>query len=293
MHWIILIFSALAAALALVFSQLSDTNSAKGAISIKQFIHHTVVALPIIVTMLIAGLNYFRPGNKWVLLRAKAEAIKTEIFRYRTLNSLRILLGNDKKPYDESTLVDQINSTCESTMQTELNQTAISPYSGPIPPKGAVADGDDGFMNLDGEEYFSFRLEDQKEFYSNRAQRLAKKLKKFKWLILGVSGVGTFLAACGFEIWVALSTTLVGTLTTLLEYQQLENTMMIYIQARSSLESLGGSWKALSQEQKEDPEKIDVFVDRTENILLSEHHKWLKIREEGLNKIRKYYEREA
>jgi protein-S-isoprenylcysteine O-methyltransferase Ste14 len=49
-----------------------------------QIVHNIIVLLPIIVSILIAAASRFTPGSKWVLLRANAEAIKREIYHYRT-----------------------------------------------------------------------------------------------------------------------------------------------------------------------------------------------------------------
>ncbi len=46
-------------------------------------IHYLLLAAPIIVTILITAASRFKQGNKWLLLRAGAEAIKREIFRFR------------------------------------------------------------------------------------------------------------------------------------------------------------------------------------------------------------------
>ena len=46
-------------------------------------IKYLLISLPIFLTILITAASRFKQGNKWLLLRAGAEAIKREIFRYR------------------------------------------------------------------------------------------------------------------------------------------------------------------------------------------------------------------
>jgi TRPM family ion channel/conflict system pore-forming effector with SLATT domain/uncharacterized protein DUF4231 len=46
-------------------------------------VYYLLIVIPIILTILIAAANRFKQGNKWLLLRASAEAIKREIFRFR------------------------------------------------------------------------------------------------------------------------------------------------------------------------------------------------------------------
>src|SRR5262249_52537779 len=47
-------------------------------------LHWSVVAIPILGSVLVALANRRAAGKRWVLLRAAAEAAKTGIYRYRT-----------------------------------------------------------------------------------------------------------------------------------------------------------------------------------------------------------------
>ena len=51
-------------------------------------LHWAVVAAPILASVLIAVANRRATGKRWVLLRGAAEAIKVEIYRYRTRTGL-------------------------------------------------------------------------------------------------------------------------------------------------------------------------------------------------------------
>ena len=46
-------------------------------------IYYLLIVIPVALTVLVTAANRFKQGNKWLLLRATAEAIKREIFRYR------------------------------------------------------------------------------------------------------------------------------------------------------------------------------------------------------------------
>jgi hypothetical protein len=50
--------------------------------------------LPIVTSILVAVINRFKAGNKWILLRSAAEAIKREIYRYRG----RVEIHNNPQP---------------------------------------------------------------------------------------------------------------------------------------------------------------------------------------------------
>ena len=48
-----------------------------------RLIYYVLIVIPILLMILITAANRFKQGNKWLLLRASAEAIKREIFRFR------------------------------------------------------------------------------------------------------------------------------------------------------------------------------------------------------------------
>src|SRR5581483_4945175 len=84
-------------------------------------IHQALIIIPILVTVLIAAANRFKQANKWLLLRAGAEAIKREIYRYRTR-------AMDYKQEPEQQLAQRVEDVTRRTMRTEVNLSAIMPY---------------------------------------------------------------------------------------------------------------------------------------------------------------------
>jgi hypothetical protein len=136
------------------------------------------------------------------------------------------------------------------------------------------------------ERYISIRLGDQLNYYRGKTVQLEKRLKRSHWLIYRFGGLGTLLAAVGLELWVALTTALVGMFATLLEYRQVENTLMKYNQAETHLTNIQTWWAALSEEGKTDPQNIDILVERTEEVLGSELAGWVQRMEDALSKLR-------
>ena len=121
-------------------------------------------------------------------------------------------------------------------MKTDVSLHGLYKYDGPLPPKmyGAAED-DDGYSTLSEEQYIKIRIDDQISYFQNTAFKLEKQLKILQWLILLSGGAGTFLAAAHFQIMIALTTTLVATFVSFLEYKQIENTLIKYNQARTEL----------------------------------------------------------
>ncbi|MGC2570997.1 MAG: SLATT domain-containing protein [Candidatus Nitrosopolaris sp.] len=116
---------------------------------------------------------------------------------------------------------------------------------------------------------------------------MSQTLTKLQSLIYVIGGIGTFLAAVGLQLWVALTTTLIGVLTTFLEYRQLENNLMKNNQAATSLDDIKVWWVALSSEEKVKSENVDKLVGSAETILQGELASWVQQMENALAKITK------
>ncbi len=251
-----------------------------------QVLHYIIVIVPIVISILVAAINRFKAGNKWILLRAGAEAIKREIYRYRS----RVDFYHNPQPPQktpEAELARRMEDTSQRLMQTDVNLSGLWPYSGPIPPVmyGAAAE-DDGFSFLSPDRYLTVRLGDQLSYYRQKTNRLDKQLKVLHWLIYIFGGLGTLLAAAEFELWVALTTSIVGTFTAYLEYQQVENTLIKYNQAAADLANIEAWWTALTAEEKADQKNIDQLVGHTEKVLESELTGWVQQMENALSKLR-------
>jgi hypothetical protein len=339
-----------------------------------------ILVLPIIISILVAAANRFKAGNKWVLLRASAEAIKRRIYCYRTRteilsdqhylfswkkvpgdddmnlkNFLRKELGiewaenakitasndgkslhiskdnefaditldeckenamlkiSDGRSYNlrvreeseelkvyhqnasrETILTSRIEDISRKLMQTDVNLSALNPYKGQIPPKMyGAASNDNGFSCLTPDEYLKIRLGDQLSYYQLKTNKLEKQLKFLQLSIYIFGGIGTFLAAMNWQLWIALTTTLVGTFTTYIEYQMVENTLMKYNQAATDLANIKGWWISLPTKEKEDQKNIDKLVEHTERILQTELTGWVQQMEDALIELREKEEKEV
>lgn len=251
---------------------------------VDKFLYLIVVAIPITVSLLIAAVNRFSPGNKWLLLRSSAEAVKRQIYRYRTRAD--IYSEENLNASREFVLARKLQRISEHLMSSEISLSALREYDGPIPPKFAVAEGDDAFSVLSPERYVTYRLEDQINYYRRASSKLGKKLKKLQWLIYGFGALGTLLAALEYEIWIALTTALVGAFSTYIQYQQLETKMMKYLQTASDLENVRAWWFALSSEEQAKQKNIDILVRQTEQFLESEISGWIQEMQEALAELR-------
>ena len=245
-------------------------------------LHYAIVAVPITLAIVMAASNRFKAGNKWILLRAGAEAIKREVFRYRArADTYRRDESSTAISADER-LAREIRSITGQMMKTEVNVGALRPYNGPIPPTMS----DDGFSALSPDRYVSLRLCDQLDYFRRTTRKLDRKLKALQWLIYIFGGVGTLLAALGFELWVAVTAALAVSFATYIEYQQTENTLMKYNQAATDLANVHTWWSALPPNDRADPGNVNKLVAHTERTLETEHIGWVQRMHDALEGLR-------
>src|SRR5262249_17130373 len=229
--------------------------------------------------------NKFRPANKWILLRGSAEAIKREIYRYRSRTGD---YGKDHLTTNsrDDVFHERLEPVSRRLMQTDVNHSALKPYKGPVPPNEVGQQNDDGFSFLTPERYIELRLEDQLKYYSNKTPKLEKQINQMQVAILVAGGVGTLLAAVHAELWVALTTALATALTTWLASHQLDETLVRYNQSATDLANVRDWWTKLSPAAKPNAKNIHQLLEVTEKVLESELSGWVQRMENALAQLK-------
>lgn len=252
-------------------------------------LYYLIILVPIVVTALLTVSNRFKPRKKWILLRGSAEGIKKETFRYRS----RIGDYSDKKTVQaespisrEAVLTEKISTISQRLMQTEVNTLSLPALNGPLPPKGCVAKSDDGFSLLTPTRYLEVRLVDQLTYYGSKTRKLDRQMTQLQWAIFIIGGVGTFLAAVGAQLWIALTTALVTALTAYVGHLQIEHSLIQYNQAATDLSNVRAWWTALSTEEKAKQDNRDTLVDKSEKILESELTGWVQQMQDTMADVR-------
>ncbi len=243
----ILALGVLATALALGQTQLESLGWLKVNSFPDQLYHFFVIVVPILVTILLGIVTYFKWGEKWVLLRNSREVLKREIFLYRTHTEryaeppvAPVHPGARKSA--EQKLAEKVKLLSQQLMQTEVNMDAMTISTPPRLPRFGVADEDDGYSDLSPDDYIKFRLDDQRSYYRQRA---------VKWS----------------------------------RHMQVVNTLTKYNQAATSLEDVKQWWTALPEAEKHQPENFHKLVEATEKVLESEHSSWVQNMQRALNKL--------
>src|SRR5205823_5672941 len=187
------------------------------------WLRYPIIVIPIVTAILLAYYNKFRPANKWILLRGSAEAIKREIYRYRSRTgdySEGRLTTNSR----DDVFHERLEPVSRRLMQTDVNHGGLEPYNGTLPPEmeggrsqhsrlfarvivqsaavlpvgplvryaktlaptapACPQKNDDGFSFLTPERYIDLRLEDQLKYYSGKTPKLEKQIKQMQVTIL-------------------------------------------------------------------------------------------------------------
>ncbi len=269
---------------ALSFQALKEGNILMGDTIAWWIFYILVISLPIITSIAIAAANRYKAASKWLLLRYSADTIKRKIYSYRV--QVKYGFGN---PAEE--LRAEVEKVSGNLMRTEVNESALIPYKGPIPPRMyGAAEYDDGLSPLDPDQYIEIRIGDQVNFYEQRTQEKETELRRAQWGILIAGGIGTFLAAVNLSLWVPLTTAVATAIATYLLSEQQQETIIKYNQAKNDVKNIELKWAQLPMSEKEKPENIELLVTATEEVLARELTGWIQQMEDALAQVSAQYE---
>jgi hypothetical protein len=239
-----------------------------------------VIVAPITVSILLAGTIKFGRGVSWILLRASAETIKQEIYRYRTQ------VGNYSDPMSRDINFAQVIQTInERLMKTQVNQGCLAWSQVKIADRksllttihGAIGDQDkDPFSALTADQYREYRALDQLAWYRKKTLDLDKKWQQWQWSIYVLGGVGTFLAAIKWDVWIAVSNAIAASILSFLEFRRFDATLIGYNQTATNLENILCWWHALTKESQADRKNVEKLVESSEKVIQAETTGWVQ-----------------
>lgn len=257
---------------------------------LRDVLRYAIILVPITLAGLLTAAARFGSGNKWLVLRGSAEAVKREIFRYRARAVVYSETGHTRTPR-QVRLSERVGTIAGGVMKTDVNRAGLHPYVGPLPPRSSVAEGDDGFSLLTPEQYLEVRVLHQAKWYQRKVILVERKHRLLRWAVIAFGALGTLLAAIGFELWIAVTTAVIGAVTTYLEYTQVENTLLHYNQAATDLETIRRWWISLPADAKLKQANVNKLVDQAEGIMQSESTGWLQEMQDAMADLRRVQER--
>ena len=252
-------------------------------------LHWVVIAIPISVSVLIAWSSRRADGHRWLMLRAAAEAVKAEIYRYRT----RTTVYQHKQPEGRTSarrrmqmLEAHLDEIDTRLVRSEASSAPLTPYAGPLPPQMYGANrNDDGLSPLDAERYLQIRVGDQISYYHRRIRRLYRLRTVLELLAISAGGTGAILAAIGLDVWIGLTGGMSTAALAYLGYLQVDNSIVAYNRAASNLAGLERRWRAHGPHRR-GAAASDDLVTEVEAVLVHERSGWVHQMSEALQDLK-------
>lgn len=249
-------------------------------------LHWVVVAIPILAAVLVAAAGRRAVGQRWVMLRAAAEAIKSEVYRYRALSGCAGQASGEEHDRHQRGLAAHLEHVENRLMHTDASSGPLTPYDGPLPPKmyGAGRD-DDGLSPLDADRYLQIRIADQLAYYHGRVRSLSHRRNVFQFLAIAAGASGAILAAAGLYVWIGLTSAAAAALLAYLNSLQVDNTIVTYNQSATKLAGIERDWRALGTAQL-DPGAFEKLMNRSETVLTGELTGWVQQMSDTMHELK-------
>jgi hypothetical protein len=209
-----------------------------------------------------------RAGNhvsRWIRARSASEALKEQAFRYLTRT------GEYDAPDPEAALRKWAEALLADVEDLEAEAARVN-----VPEREPPA-----VASLD--EYVAARVAQQVEgYYRPRARGLAAERDAWRrgqtLLMLTAAALGAlvaYLPEAGIAAWVAVLTTVTGTLAAHVEASRYDQLIVSYRATASRLEWLLAEWRDTLSKQALGPRERGAFVDRCEDAISVENQAWL------------------
>ena len=234
------------------------------------------ITIPIVASLLAALGSRTFANSDWLITRAAAEEYLKEIYFFRT-----ILRGNqDRRAYLEK----RINEIQRHLFRGLGGEFAFRPYKGRIPPYYNPEWGNDpGFNDLNGDEYFKYRLEDQLRWHIKEVNEYKRERGILTFLVLAAGGLGSFFAAWGgpFSVWVALTASVAAAIVSWQQLRNVDAVIKNYSKVILELTTLYDHWNNLEPEERTEAEFFKM-VRGCEDVLWAQNSEYIRIVQEAL-----------
>lgn len=238
-----------------------------------------LVASPIAASVLAAYANKFFASGDWLITRAGAEEILKEIYTFRTI------LKND--PARRAWLENRLGEIQRSVYNGMNGELAMETYKGALPPPPRFdpkyPESDPGFEDLDGGEYYKYRLQNELNWHVKKVNQKQRERARLQALILAFGAAGAILAALGggFTIWVALTASLTAAFLGWQELKNLDAVVRNYSKVALELGIIADHWKNLHDGERTQSEFFNM-VNSAEEILWSRNVEYIKAMQQAL-----------
>lgn len=253
------------------FSTQAETPTLFGTI-----VHAIFLAIPIVASLMAAfGSRQFANGD-WLITRAAAEEYLKEIYFFRT-----VLRGNEKR---REYMEGRINEIQRQLFRGLGGELAFRPYTGSIPPYyNPEYDSDPGFSDLNGDQYFKWRVEDQLRWHIREVNEYKRERAVLTFLVIAAGAIGSYLAAIGgmWSVWVAFTASIAAALVGWQQLRNLDAVIKNYSKVILELTTVYDHWSNLEPEERTDAEFYKM-VRGCEDVLWAQNTEYIKAMQEAL-----------
>jgi len=271
------IWIALLGVLASLFAILSQGFTVEKFGLIGWIFKFLLIITPLLASGMAAFTKTFYATGDWLTMRAGAEEILKEIYFFRTILKSR----PDRRAYLERRLTE-IQRQLYKAMGGEL---VIKPYNGPVPTRYYPDDpsSDPGWDDLNGDDYFRFRVENQLAWHRKKVNLYQKERVRLQVLILAAGGAGALLAALGglLAIWVALTASITAAFLGWQELRNIDAIVKNYSKVVVELSVVYDHWLNLEPEERTEAEFYRM-VRSTEEVIWAQNIEYIKSQQEAL-----------
>ena len=236
-----------------------------------------LILMPLIASGLAAFTKIFYSTGDWLITRSGAEEILKEIYYFRTV----LQKNQSRRAYLEKRLVE-IQRQVYRNLGGEL---VFKKYNGPIPSNYYPDDptSDPGFADLNGDEYFKYRLENQLAWHRKEIREYQSERVRMQILIIAAGVLGAFLAALGgpLSLWVALTASFTAALLGWQELRSIDVSIRNYSKVVLELTVLYDHWLNLEAEERT-TSQFYRMVRGTEEVLWSQNMEYIRSQQEAL-----------
>jgi hypothetical protein len=239
------------------------------------------IAIPFLASTLAALASKKYSNGDWLVTRAGAEEIKKEIYFYRTV----LQKDETRRRYLEDRLA-RIQRQIHRALNGEFSFDDYK-VSGAITPNAFNPDGDPGYADLTGEQYMTYRLEDQLNWHNKKINQFKAERDRLTIAILVIGALGSIIAALGasvggtLSIWVALTASITAALIGWQELRNIDVIVRNYSKVVLELTLLRDHWLNLTDSERTATEFYKLVRD-CEEVLWAQNTEYIKSMQEAL-----------
>ena len=147
-------------------------------------------------------------------------------------------------------------------------------------------DADDKLSRLAPRGIRTQRIEKQIAWYRKAAAEREREARRLRYIALAFGAIGTFFAAVGLDIWVAVTTALVGAYATYLQVWQVETSIVSTTRPAHDLAAIRAWGSRCHRPNRNDQDAIDDLVERAERIMRAENTGWVQEMQDAMTHLR-------